>query len=354
LLSGRPPYQSDTGGIAGHLLRVISGEPPPLTRSDVPPGVLDAIHRAMAREPADRFPDAWAFAHALRDLQRAGGLPVTDLADQAVPGSAPVAATVPAVEPASQPPVEREPAGNERPPSGNGPPPSGNGPPPSGNGPPPSGNGPPVSGNGPPPSGNGPAVSGPSPDHATPTVRVRPPVRRRRRWLAPVGIAVLAVLATAIPLLLARHSATTGAAAPSRAAVPATPATAAAPTGAATTGPAPARGSAPPTDPSALAILAPRALTVVADGGTTVSLRWQLAPGTSAYPLIVQATPASGARRLSVPPPGATSYTVAGLDKDAGYCFQAGLLLRAGTESQPPVQTWSAPACIRGAVVRAS
>lgn len=59
LLTGRPPYQSEDGGIAALLLRV--------------------LRLAMAKAPADRYPDAWAFAYAMQRLQLELGLPLTEL-----------------------------------------------------------------------------------------------------------------------------------------------------------------------------------------------------------------------------------------------------------------------------------
>src|SRR5262249_30084513 len=68
LVTGRPPYQAEEGGIAALLLRVLREDPPPVVRSDVPVQVTEAIRQAMAKAPADRYPDAWAFAYALQRL----------------------------------------------------------------------------------------------------------------------------------------------------------------------------------------------------------------------------------------------------------------------------------------------
>jgi serine/threonine protein kinase len=80
LLAGRPPYQSDGGGIAGLILRVLDDEQPTLARADVPPQVVAVIQRAMAKAPGDRYPDAGALAAALAGLQAELGHPVTEMA----------------------------------------------------------------------------------------------------------------------------------------------------------------------------------------------------------------------------------------------------------------------------------
>ena len=65
MLAGEPPY---TGATAQAIVaKVITEKPAPLTarRDTVPPHVAAAIHRALAKLPADRFPSAAAFADAL-------------------------------------------------------------------------------------------------------------------------------------------------------------------------------------------------------------------------------------------------------------------------------------------------
>ncbi|MGD0240125.1 MAG: protein kinase [Streptosporangiaceae bacterium] len=65
LLAGAPAYRQDAGGIAALLVRILNEPPPPLSRPDVPGWLADAVGRAMAKRPADRFPDAESFATAL-------------------------------------------------------------------------------------------------------------------------------------------------------------------------------------------------------------------------------------------------------------------------------------------------
>ncbi|HUY75210.1 MAG TPA: serine/threonine-protein kinase [Ktedonobacterales bacterium] len=65
LLAGRAPFEGDLGA----LTRAHMYEPPPSLRSfnpAVPLGVQNAIERALAKKPEDRFPTVAAFADALR------------------------------------------------------------------------------------------------------------------------------------------------------------------------------------------------------------------------------------------------------------------------------------------------
>ncbi|WP_084960449.1 serine/threonine-protein kinase [Thermoactinospora rubra] len=102
LLAGRPAFHDPTdSSIAPLMFRVLSNEPPPIGRPDVPPAASEAILRAMAKQPRERYGTARAFAQRLQRVQAELGLPVTDLiaADRG-PGSA----TVPRKE-VSQPPT---------------------------------------------------------------------------------------------------------------------------------------------------------------------------------------------------------------------------------------------------------
>lgn len=66
MLAGRLPFDAETS--AGQLLQRVQGTPFPLAnfRPDLPFSMVDAITRAIAREPSARWPDAAAFAAALR------------------------------------------------------------------------------------------------------------------------------------------------------------------------------------------------------------------------------------------------------------------------------------------------
>ena len=64
-LTGRRPFTADSPvGIALAHVR----EPVPDLPPDVPPGLAAVTRRALSKDPADRYPDARAFAAALRDL----------------------------------------------------------------------------------------------------------------------------------------------------------------------------------------------------------------------------------------------------------------------------------------------
>lgn len=66
LLSGRLPYP-ETGGSLATLMRHMNEEPTPLQdiAPTVPPDLIDAVMRAIARDPADRFQSAEDFGVAI-------------------------------------------------------------------------------------------------------------------------------------------------------------------------------------------------------------------------------------------------------------------------------------------------
>ena len=69
MLTGRRPFEGDSA--AGVALKRLSEDPlPPTAHGPVPPGLSAIVMRALEREPAKRFPDAGAFAEALRVWQR--------------------------------------------------------------------------------------------------------------------------------------------------------------------------------------------------------------------------------------------------------------------------------------------
>ncbi|MEY9863594.1 serine/threonine-protein kinase PknK [Catenulispora sp. GAS73] len=304
LLAARPPYRPG-GGVANLLLRMQSEEPPRLVRADVPPAVAAVVARAMAREPGERYQDAFTVAAALRAMQAELGLAEVDdpgwlpAGDPGAVEQGPETpgAAIMAIGPAApDDPFERVAAQPE-------------------------------------PAGmagllqtRGPALSGTS---------IAARRTNRRRWPTAVGVGAVAVAAVGAPLLFSRSANTTTAPSTSS-----TSAAAADPSGAAG---APAQ-SAPPS------VAAPAAVVAV-DAGATVNLRWTLPPGVELYPVLVQVMPASGARPAPLPLPAATgAYSVTSLDPGAGYCFQIGLLLRFGDAGHPPTEVWSTPACVRGAV----
>lgn len=66
LVAGAPPYEGATAALV--IQRVLAGPPPPLgeREPDVPRDLAAIVARAMAREPADRYPSARELAEALR------------------------------------------------------------------------------------------------------------------------------------------------------------------------------------------------------------------------------------------------------------------------------------------------
>ncbi|NUP33316.1 MAG: protein kinase, partial [Streptomycetaceae bacterium] len=67
LLEGRPPFGGNGQDVRATMFRTVS-EPAPRAACPGMPGLADAIERAMAKDPLDRFPDAAAFARELRAL----------------------------------------------------------------------------------------------------------------------------------------------------------------------------------------------------------------------------------------------------------------------------------------------
>ncbi|MCW6010293.1 protein kinase [Micromonospora sp. CPCC 205371] len=72
---------------------------PEVPREDVPPWLQEVLRRAMAKAPADRYPDAAAFAAALRDRRAPDEAPSTSESAPVIqvpaPGSAPTGHTMP-------------------------------------------------------------------------------------------------------------------------------------------------------------------------------------------------------------------------------------------------------------------
>jgi tRNA A-37 threonylcarbamoyl transferase component Bud32 len=104
-LSGVPPFAGPAGeGMLAQLLRITTGEPPRIARTDIPRSFVAAIDRALAKQPGDRFTTAAEFGAALQRVQREVGLPVTGLP---VDADSTTAAAV--VAPAPESPVEAHP-----------------------------------------------------------------------------------------------------------------------------------------------------------------------------------------------------------------------------------------------------
>jgi tRNA A-37 threonylcarbamoyl transferase component Bud32 len=91
-LTGRVPFEGDTGAAVALARLHTQPADPRRLRADVPPRLADAVMRALAREPDDRFASAAAFRAALLDT----GLPT--------------AAPPPAAEPPGEEPLPAEPS----------------------------------------------------------------------------------------------------------------------------------------------------------------------------------------------------------------------------------------------------
>jgi serine/threonine-protein kinase len=67
LLSGRTPYTSETGEFTELLFKIFTQEVDPLgsLRPELPPGLVAAVHKALAREREQRFGSALEMAEAL-------------------------------------------------------------------------------------------------------------------------------------------------------------------------------------------------------------------------------------------------------------------------------------------------
>ena len=103
LLSGRPPYSAPTAEAV--LAAALAGPPPPLgpAAHEAPLALVQAVERAMARNPADRFPDAAAFAAALRAAAPAVAVALAVPSDLGPPagGAAPISGPPPTPDPLS-------------------------------------------------------------------------------------------------------------------------------------------------------------------------------------------------------------------------------------------------------------
>lgn len=75
LAAGTAPFAS--GDLRTTVRRILTDPPPPLPRTDVPPGLDRALRSALAKEPGDRLPSAQAFAELLREVQSRAGLTPT-------------------------------------------------------------------------------------------------------------------------------------------------------------------------------------------------------------------------------------------------------------------------------------
>src|ERR671910_423674 len=82
LLVGEPPHASDgTGAVdstASLLLRILQMPMPSIQRSDVPPGLEDALRTALSHAPGKRPQHVLELAWAFQEAQRLAGMDVTE------------------------------------------------------------------------------------------------------------------------------------------------------------------------------------------------------------------------------------------------------------------------------------
>ncbi|NUO96559.1 MAG: protein kinase [Nonomuraea sp.] len=306
LLAGRPAFHNPADpSIAPLMYRVLSVEPPPINRADVPPVVFATILRAMSKQPELRFGSARELARRLQEVQAELGLSVTDLVGQD-PGPGPAMATVPRrpapparqavpVTAASETHATALHATGARVPAPGGP-------------------------------QAAPADLGVRPREEAATGPVPGRGSLRKSLLIGGAVAVVAIGGTALAVHLSLQQ------------PPATHPTARPQAQSATT--------PPPISKRDIAALAPRRLKVTADRGALVELSWTLPADARRYPLVLQRSTGTGEPTVTALGQGATTTRVAGLDPGAGYCFLVGVPLRISADS---TVAWSKPACVRGA-----
>ncbi|MEH1127396.1 protein kinase domain-containing protein [Micromonospora sp. CPCC 206061] len=103
LLTGHPPFAAPDQSSPDpfeYRENALHRPLPPVPREDVPPWLQEVLRLAMAKAPADRYPDAAAFAAALRDRRAPDEAPSTSESAPVIqvpaPGSAPTGHTMPA------------------------------------------------------------------------------------------------------------------------------------------------------------------------------------------------------------------------------------------------------------------
>jgi serine/threonine protein kinase len=319
LLAGQPAFHNPTDpSIAPLMYRVLSIDPPPINRGDVPGVVLETILRAMSKQPGQRYGSAREFARRLREIQAELGLSVTDLVGQD-PGPGPAMATVPrrprtTPSPSTPSPSAPSLSTTSLPTTGSHPLPAPH----------------------PPAQPAGMYVTGAhaaTPPAPTPPAPSASPLKKS--LLIGGAVALVAITGTGLAVYLSRRQAQSTASTPS----PTEPHS----SGTTTT---------PPINKQDIAALAPRGLKVTTDQGALVELRWSLPADARGYPVVLQRSPvAKGEHAVTALAQGTTTTKVAGLDPGTGYCFLVGVPLRISAKS---TVAWSKPVCIRGAKARSA
>ncbi|HVT64514.1 MAG TPA: protein kinase [Mycobacteriales bacterium] len=78
LLLGDAPFADTSASLVTLINRIVSEEPRPLDRPDVPPALAAVLKAGMEKEAAKRPADAGAFAKNIQEVQRMLNLPVTE------------------------------------------------------------------------------------------------------------------------------------------------------------------------------------------------------------------------------------------------------------------------------------
>jgi serine/threonine protein kinase len=343
LLAGNPAFKSGSrDGIGPLMMRILNEPPPPIQRADVPPMVFEAIAKAMAKSPGDRYPTAVAFAGQLQRLQLDLGLPVSELAGSdlmpapALPISRPAGpsgVTAPSVDlPAGRPeafapfaPSNMAHPATVAPPT------------------------PLVAAQA--KATLGLPASVPHAPHGFPAQPVTQEVMRggtqitgpaagteERRGPVLVGALVVVILVGAGAglgglLMLGGGKKTST--------PPRTPVAA----------PPPRVSPSPPYVPSRVMRAAtPRSVRASARGPVVI-LAWKLAKNNN-YPILVQQADETGSQAPQALPKRTMSTTIGGLDPVKGYCFTVGTIVALGqVDGQPAAIAWSKPVCVRGASI---
>src|SRR3990170_4424033 len=121
MLTGRRPFEGDSA--AGVALKRLNEDPqPPTAHRPVREGLSAIVMRALARDPEERFPDAGAFAEAMRVWQRDPHAAAPGAGPASV-GAAGVAAAIGSPPPPAAPPSPPPPPPPGRPPPAGPPPP---------------------------------------------------------------------------------------------------------------------------------------------------------------------------------------------------------------------------------------
>jgi hypothetical protein len=379
LLEGRPAFQRDVDtGIAPLLLRVLTEQPPPFTRTDMPEVLTAVVLKAMDRRPEERFASAGAMAAALQQAQAALGLPVTEIPEHAVEPPPYHAAGGDTISPwAPQTPRTPSDSPTPPPPTAAAPPSPQPGPPTAASAPAPPATPPvgttapdpqstdaplsatPWSGSetmtgwkppAPPGSAAASAVEESRPAPAAPDAFARlsaeeplvglsrqstRPDKRRRGPVALLSISAAILVAALVSALIVTFTGSPSHPGPHAQSTP-TPSTAPATTAVSTSA---ATGAAPQ---ASAANAAPIGLTA-RSLGSSVTLTWTLPPDDN-FPLVLVQSPATS------PAPtyldiGTTTYSVGGLNAAEVYCFKVGAVVSVGAAAG---FQWAAPVCAKG------